>query len=387
MTRSTPEERETQRLNSHPCKTGFSFVALVTALLILPATASDVPNQLPDPDGRPVDMTKPVQVFQDVKHEWLTVSGRHIGPELQFGHIMGHIHDEPVLILKACIGNRSLGWDLLPPGSERFEFEGRIDAGYKDQNPAQASRYEQNLAHFIKTLRKDFDAPDAKFVLATIAFGGDKLSGPGPTIAKAQLAVDGDTGKCPEFKGKVAAVDARPFWREKGVSPSGAGYHYNHNAETYMGVGNALGRAMAELLEGNRSETAVAFSAGGNCEFFQAIGGISLVGFEKGTFYFFLRTSWLRPRGTVQKVECPLFLQHERGRRARGAADDALRGSPSWMVQRAVALVKYPVFHPFSFVTDGGGRAFRWSSWKCLGVLMTRAGLAGGISSASCGSF
>jgi len=47
----------------------------------------------------------------------------------------------------------------------------------------------------------------------------------------------------------MAAVDARPFWRDKEVSPSGAGYHYNHNAETYMEVGNALGRAMAELLQ------------------------------------------------------------------------------------------------------------------------------------------
>ena len=32
----------------------------------------------------------------------------------------------------------------------------------------------------------------------------------------------------------------------------GAGYHYNHNAETYMEVGNALGRAMAELLENKK---------------------------------------------------------------------------------------------------------------------------------------
>jgi hypothetical protein len=63
MTRSTLEEGETQMLNSHPCKTVLSFIALVTALLVLPATASEVPNQLPDPDGEPADMTKPVQVF------------------------------------------------------------------------------------------------------------------------------------------------------------------------------------------------------------------------------------------------------------------------------------------------------------------------------------
>ena len=69
-------------------------------------------------------------------------------------------------------------------------------------------------------------------------------------MAKAQLAVSGEKGKYPEFAGNVKAVDARPFWRDRSVSPSGAGYHYNHNAETHMEVGNALGWAMAELLKG-----------------------------------------------------------------------------------------------------------------------------------------
>ena len=242
-----------------------------------------------------------------LRDEWLTVKGAHIGPELQFGHIMGEVLNAPVLVIKSCIGNRSLGWDLLPPGSESFEYDGKIYAGYKqsplswdkgtdpepiewyagkqydddignakkilanigdyypgakeyevagfvwwqghkDQNPAHASRYEQNLVHFIKTLRKDFDAPDAKFVLATIAFGGDELSGDGLKVAEAQLAVSGDHGKYPEFVGNVKTIDARPYWRDKSVSPSGAGYHYNHNAETYMEVGDDLGWAMAELM-------------------------------------------------------------------------------------------------------------------------------------------
>jgi len=260
-------------------------------------------------DKRGVDF-RDLKTYADMKNEWLTVTKGHIGPELQFGHIMGHLHDEPVMILKACIGNRSLGWDLLPPGSERYEFEGKTYAGYKDnplswiegepkkevpwyagrqydadtshakevlknlekyypgcngqgyevagfvfwqghkdQNAAHASRYEQNLIHFIKTLRKDFEAPDAKFVLATIAFDGKELSGHGLTIAEAQLAVSGETGNYPEFKGNVKTIDARPYWRDKSVSPSGAGYHYNHNAETYMEVGNALGWAMADLLQ------------------------------------------------------------------------------------------------------------------------------------------
>ncbi|QDV84744.1 hypothetical protein [Planctomycetes bacterium TBK1r] len=58
-----------------------------------------------------------------------------------------------------------------------------------------------------------------------------------------QVAVAQQSVQLPDPDGKPAAAD-------KSVSPSGAGYHYNHNAETYMEVGNALGWAMAELLAG-----------------------------------------------------------------------------------------------------------------------------------------
>jgi len=101
----------------------------------------------------------------------------------------------------------------------------------------------------IKSLRKDFDSPQAKFVLAT-GCGNPGREGFGLQIAEAQLAVDGDKGKYPDFKGNVKAIDARPFWREADVSPNAKqGYHYYHNAETYMEVGDALGRAMADLLK------------------------------------------------------------------------------------------------------------------------------------------
>lgn len=325
---------------------------------------------LPDPDGEPADMGKKVQVFilmgqsnmlgagkvgpaekegslthavqteglypflvdddgawterKDVRNvrvmasngktrtfhnEWMTVKGGRLGPEYGIGHHLGNAIDAPVMVLKSCIGNRSLGWDLLPPGSERFVREGQVYAGYKDspdrweegtepvpinwyagkqydddtanakkvlaelekhmpgyegqgyeiagfvwwqghkdQNPALASRYEQNLVHLIKTLRKDFDAPEARFVLATIGFGGEALAGPGLQVAEAQLAVDGRTGKYPEFADNVRCIDARPWWRGKDVSPNGRGYHYNHNAETYMEVGRELGEAMVSIL-------------------------------------------------------------------------------------------------------------------------------------------
>ncbi len=105
--------------------------------------------------------------------------------------------------------------------------------------------------HLIKTLRKDFDSPNAKFVLAT-GCGNPGLESFGLQIAEAQLAVDGDKGKYPEYKGNVKAVDTRDLWREADVSPVNQGYHYNHNAETYYETGERLGRAMAELLKGEK---------------------------------------------------------------------------------------------------------------------------------------
>lgn len=250
--------------------------------------------------------------MQTMRNEWLTVGEKFIGPELSMGHVLGDYHDGPVLILKACIGNRSLGWDYLPPGSERYEYRGKTYAGYrdakfswtrseepdtdwqnaswyagkqydddtsyaktvlnnlgnyypgeteyeiagfmwwqghKDQNPVLSSRYEQNLVRFIKALREDFDAPEVSFVCATIAFNGRRISGDGLAVVKAQLAVSGEKGKYPEFKGNVKSVDARPFWQPARRSPGGGGHHYNHNALTYLDVGRAMGEAMIDLHE------------------------------------------------------------------------------------------------------------------------------------------
>jgi hypothetical protein len=260
-----------------------------------------------------------------------TSNGRSIGPELGFGFVMGQLLDEPVLILKSCIGNRSLGWDLLPPGSERYQAEvterggakvTKVFAGYKDkpdswvldkakglatepppwldtktgkpiewyagkqydddmtnakaaltnlakiypgyqgqgyeiagfvwwqghkdQNAVHAARYEQNLARLIPRLRQDYDAPNAKFVLAT-GCGNPGRTSFGLQIAEAQLAI-ADAKKHPQFAGNVQAVDSRDLWREVNVSPKNQGHHYNRNAETYMETGLRLGWAMAELL-------------------------------------------------------------------------------------------------------------------------------------------
>lgn len=122
--------------------------------------------------------------------------------------------------------------------------------GHKDgSQEAHTMKYEANLVRLIKQLRIDFDAPKAKFVLATLGHDGENQAGKFLTISNAQLAVDGGKGKYPEFEGNVKTVDARPFWKNEEESPMRQHHHYNQNAETFYGVGKALGEAMVELFQ------------------------------------------------------------------------------------------------------------------------------------------
>ena len=67
-------------------------------------------------------------------NDWMRIkAGATIGPEFGIGQFVGNAMDAPVMLLKTCIGNRSLGWDYLPPGSERFVENGKVYAGYKDK--------------------------------------------------------------------------------------------------------------------------------------------------------------------------------------------------------------------------------------------------------------
>ncbi len=122
---------------------------------------------------------------------------------------------------------------------------------------AYANRYEQNMVRFIKEIRAYYEsihpnkgASNAPFVLATAGFQG--FTNPvanRATVVNAQLAVDGTAGNYPEFAGNVRTIDSRPFWRVAAESPQNDESHYNHNAETYMIVGDLLGRAMVEMLD------------------------------------------------------------------------------------------------------------------------------------------
>jgi hypothetical protein len=357
--------------------------AVAFALVAMPVLGQDNTPAISRHDGKPADMNQPVQVFillgqsnmvglgkvkggeislehavkekkkypylvddagawierKDVRYvqymsgrgplrnEWMTVAGGNLGPEYGIGHPLGNAIDAPVMLLKCCIGNRALGWDLLPPGSERSEFVTKdkagmeqrlVYAGYKDKpefwpmdpalglktepapwldkngkpidwyagkqwdtdigdakkaladlekhypgakgyeiagfffwqgerdagNAGHAAHYEKNLVAFIKALRKEFNAPNAKFVCGTLGEAVKGTSGPGGLVLEGHLAVDGNSGKYEEFKGNVATVYTNPM--AQGGSGNG---HYGGKAEVYMDVGQAMGEAMIEILK------------------------------------------------------------------------------------------------------------------------------------------
>ncbi|MFU8892912.1 MAG: sialate O-acetylesterase [Luteolibacter sp.] len=341
----------------------------ITALcgLSLLATSSLHAADLPKPDGKPADMSKPVQVFlimgqsntlefgkvtdslkelypfladgdgwstrQDVRNvsvmvgkgvyrnEWMTVEGKgKIGIEMGIGHQLGNAIDAPVMVLKSAIGNRSLGWDLLPPGSPRYTYDGKEQPGYREypdgdkilpfepgvskvistkgrnkgqevdpwyagkqydddvanakkvledlaahypeattfevagilwwqgdkdmRNPAHFNKYEENLVNLIKALRKDFNAPNAAFVGASLGqtHEDDTTSGHGVIMQALKNVASGKYAS--ELGNNIGFVYTHPL--SKGGSSSG---HYSGNAETYMNVGLAMGEEMVKQLK------------------------------------------------------------------------------------------------------------------------------------------
>jgi alpha-galactosidase len=208
----------------------------------------------------------------------------YIGPELGFGHAVGEAFDEPVLLVKLAWGGKSLAVDFRPPSSggdvgpyyrdllkltrevlsnaathfpqyaeHKLELIGfGWHQGWNDRvNQAFNDQYEQNLANFIRDIRKDFAAPKLPFVIAETGMSGRKEKHPRAlSLMKAQAAV----AKHDEFQGNVAFVGTKDFYRPKEESPSGQAYHWNSNAETYYLIGDGMGKAMLKLLQQNRKK-------------------------------------------------------------------------------------------------------------------------------------
>ena len=197
-------------------------------------------------------------------------SPKCIGPELEFGAVVGNRYPEPVLLIKTAWGGRSLQRDFRSPsaglpadailekmladlkkqkGKENATLEHvktPFGAAYRDMlaevsgtladlkkhfpdyagqgyelagfvwlqgwndmiNADATAEYTANLTHFIRDVRKDLKAPKLPFVIGQM--GVDGLN-PGANV-KAFKDAQAKVMDVPEFKGNVALVKTDAFW-------------------------------------------------------------------------------------------------------------------------------------------------------------------------------
>ena len=204
----------------------------------------------------------------------------HIGPEFQFGHVLGKAFDEPVLLIKTAWGGKSLHKDFLPPTSAdradaevgpfyikmleeigaamthasieipelkdlNLEISGFVwQQGWNDMVDDEATAtYESNLENLIEDIRKQFGIPNLPFVIGELGNGGRKAN-PKMRKFRAAQASAGEYGIT-----NVEFVKTASFARPAEESPNvGHGHHWFGNAESYFLVGDALGNSMVDLM-------------------------------------------------------------------------------------------------------------------------------------------
>ena len=197
---------------------GLGTIAPATTPGTLEYTVANDPDKayqfLVDADGRWV-VRDDVRIRYISKHGGLTpgyggghdAEPKYIGPELGFGHHVGDRLENPVLIIKASWGGKSLGADFRPPSSggetghyyeevlrlvketvsdlqtyvpdyqgQGYEIAGFAwHQGWNDRiNPKFTAEYAQNMANFIRDMRHDLGVPNLPFVIATTGMDGEK---------------------------------------------------------------------------------------------------------------------------------------------------------------------------------------------------------------------
>lgn len=88
-----------------------------------------------------------------------------------------------------------------------------VDSGaYPNRSrPGGYDAYSEVMAHFIRDVRKELNAPQMPFVIGVLGVGGEKPNEQTIVFRKAMAA----PASLPEFRGNVTAVQTAPFWAEE----------------------------------------------------------------------------------------------------------------------------------------------------------------------------
>jgi choline dehydrogenase-like flavoprotein len=196
----------------------------------------------------------------------------HIGPELQFGHVVGDAFKEHVLLIKTAWGGKSLHVDFRPPsadgdtgpfytqmvaeahealaslGDRQYELTGFVwMQGWNDMiSKVATAEYADNLVLLARDIRGEFKSPKLPIVIGELGNMGEAK----PDSGMQRFRDEQKRGA--QRINHAAFVETRAFARDKDLSPNrGHGHHWFGNAESYFLIGDALGKAMVKLLEGN----------------------------------------------------------------------------------------------------------------------------------------
>ena len=149
------------------------------------------------------------------------------------------------------------GWNDLVDGK-----------AYPDRNkPGGYDRYSEFLAHFIRDVRRELNAPELPFVIGVLGVGGPtaeydspRYKGVHQNFRDAMAA----PAELPEFKGNVTAVLTEKFWDKKletvrsmkernteeeeiAKGASNQGFHYLGAAKILGQIGKAFADALVEM--------------------------------------------------------------------------------------------------------------------------------------------
>ncbi len=219
-------------------------------------------------------------VFKNVRMSYLSTGGlkegaltagfgaddTKFGPEFTFGMTLDKRLDEPVLVIKAAWGGKSLYSDFRPPSAGVYNNNEKVSGHYyrltvahvkdvlanisrvypdykasqghelcglvwfqgwndmvngtvypKRYSPGGYDDYTKLMAQFIRDIRKDLSAPKLPFVIGVMGAGGPTKEYKGGQKRYAGVhqgfrdAMAAPT-KLPEFKGNVAAVFTEKYW-------------------------------------------------------------------------------------------------------------------------------------------------------------------------------
>ena len=192
----------------------------------------------------------------------------HIGPELQFGHVIGDHFEAEVLLIKTAWGGKSLRKDFRPPssggtvgpyyskmieevraalaalGDREYTVAGFVWLqGWNDMFEKNGpGEYEENLIHLAADIRKEFKSPGLPVAIGELGNGGPKASAKMLAVRAAQKAAGSEIEN-------ALFVSTTDFARPANRSPNqGHGHHWFGNAESYFLIGDALGKGMVKLL-------------------------------------------------------------------------------------------------------------------------------------------